>query len=57
MVRGKPELELWGFYGVQANLNLFQLDTVQLANYFIDHTLKVFKNLKNHPRFFFLVQI
>ena len=28
MVRGKPELELLGFYGVQANLNLFQLDTV-----------------------------
>ena len=34
MVRGKPELELWGFYGVQANLNLFQLDTVQAGQLF-----------------------
>ena len=54
MVRGKPQLELLGFYGVQANLNLFQLDTTTVGwpIIFIDHTLNIFKNLKNHPWFF-----
>jgi len=32
MVRGKPELEVWGFYWVQANLNLFHTFNVYKSN-------------------------